>query len=341
MAHSLRSIWLFSLAISIIFMIFIGGLTRLTDSGLSMTEWKPVTGLIPPLSEPAWEAEFTKYKNSPEYKLHNFNMNLAEFKPIYLLEFFHRLAGRFTALLYALPLLFFLITKKIFLRQAWPLIAGFVLLLLQGFLGWYMVKSGLIDQPKVSHFRLAAHLMLAVFLYIIIYWRWLKEISEPILLVSNQSVRAECRLNLLIIILLLLQILLGGLVAGLDAGLIYNNFPLMGEYFIPSEIYSANIFSINLSDPVLIQFLHRIGAYLVASLILLFIYFSLKIGHKRLTKSIILIFLALIGQMGLGILTILYCVPVPVALLHQLGAILLLSALLWSYFLLKGPWQEE
>lgn len=328
------SIWLFAMCIAVIFMIFIGGLTRLTDSGLSITEWNPVSGILPPFDQQSWDVEFGKYKQSPEYIKYNSGMSLEEFKSIYLLEFYHRIAGRVTSLLYLIPLVFFIATGRINRKDLGIYILALILLACQGVMGWYMVKSGLISNPHVSHFRLAAHLMLAVLLYSILFWQLMKNSFEPILLPSNVSVTYQKFLCFASIILLFIQIVFGAFVAGLDAGLVYNSFPLMGDSFIPHEVSNLAFSITSFSDPVFVQFTHRMFAYILFVVITIFCFSSLKLKNNKFSTSIFYVVIALFIQMLAGIVTILYMVPIPIALLHQFGAMLLLSCLLWSCFLL-------
>jgi len=334
--NRLISIWLGAMCFAIIIMIFIGGLTRLTESGLSITEWNPVSGIIPPLNLSDWEIEFDKYKKSPEYLKHNMGMDIAEFKSIYLLEFIHRIAGRATGLLYIVPLLFFIIRGKIRSKDYAIYIVALILLALQGFMGWYMVKSGLISDPYVSHYRLAAHLMIAVFLYIIMFWQCIRNCFCSSLLIAPidfNKIKIWCVVS---IILLLVQIMFGAFVAGLDAGLVYNNFPMMGDSYIPHEI-SANTISISSwSDPVFVQFCHRIMAYILFITIFVLCWKSIKLGDNKLSLISKYMFMALILQISLGIFTLIYQVPIIFALLHQLGAMLLLSFLIVVYFLIKN-----
>lgn len=330
------SIWLGLMCCAIIAMIFIGGLTRLTESGLSITEWNPVSGVLPPMNTESWNVEFDKYKKSPEYLKHNNNMGLEEFKSIYLLEFIHRIAGRIISLLYLLPLIFFYFKGIIKNKDLKIYLFALILLGLQGFMGWYMVQSGLISNPYVSHYRLASHLMLAVFLYIIIFWQMMKN-SFDIMLVSVDNKLSSLKyLCLFSILILLIQITFGAFVAGLHAGLVYNNFPMMGDSFIPSEILLSNISIASFRDPIFVQFIHRITAYLLFAIISIFCIFGIKLGNNKLKRVIIYIFLALLFQIFLGVLTLIYFVPVSLALIHQFGAILLLSCLLWAYFLIKS-----
>jgi heme a synthase len=327
-------LWLSVVCAAIIFMIFIGGLTRLTDSGLSITEWKPVSGIIPPLDQKSWNIEFDKYKQSPEYVKYNFDMSLSEFKSIYLLEFYHRIAGRVTGLVYFIPLMFFLLKGFINLKESRIYFFALFLFLSQGVMGWYMVKSGLISNPHVSHYRLAGHLMLAVFLYIILFWQLMRNAFESILFPVGQSIRLQKNLCFASIILLLVQMVLGAFVAGLDAGLVYNSFPLMGDNFMPDEVVNLGISISSFSDPVFVQFIHRLFAYILFIVIVIYCFFAMKLNIRKISRSVLYIIIALIIQMLAGIFTVLYMVPVPIALGHQLGAIILLSFLLWSYFLL-------
>ncbi len=295
--------WLYSCAFMIVIMISIGGLTRLSDAGLSIVEWKPIFGIIPPITDNDWVDEFSKYQTSPEYKVFNSDMLLPEFKQIFWLEFIHRVAGRLTGLIICLPLIFFYASGKLPFKQNKSYILLPILVIAQGIMGWYMVKSGLSSDPYVSHFRLAAHLMLAIALYSIVIHKIHK---------SHNSVLESTTL-----VLIYIQIFLGALVAGLDAGLIYNTFPLMGGDFIPKELYaSENIFS----DAASVQFMHRTLAYMVTA-------FCLTLAYKKKNASILLV---IIFQVATGITILLYNVPISVALLHQLGAVILLTVVLMN-----------
>ena len=330
------SLWLRIMCLGIIAMIFIGGLTRLTESGLSITEWNVVSGVIPPLDSISWNEEFDKYKQSPEYIKHNMGMSLSEFKSIYMLEFIHRLAGRVVSILYVIPLMIFLGKGYIRGRQSAIYIVALLLLATQGVMGWYMVKSGLVSNPYVSHYRLAAHLMFAVFLYMILFWQLMKNSFDIMLIPIDTPVCKVKFWSLLSIVLLLIQMMLGAFVAGLNAGLVYNSFPLMGDNFVPHEISNISLSIKFFSEPVFVQFIHRMMAYLLFSVICIFSYYGLSLGNSRFSRVVIYVILALIFQMLIGILTLLYDVPISLALLHQFGAVLLLSFLLWGYFMLKS-----
>ena len=327
------TLWLRVMCAAIICMIFIGGLTRLTDSGLSITEWKPVTGILPPLNEAAWISEFDKYKQTPEYIQINNNMNLAEFKSIFWLEFIHRIAGRITGILYIFPLIYFLFNKTINSKKIYIYLIGLILLISQGIAGWYMVKSGLISAPCVSHFRLAIHLLLAIALYALLFWQLMRESFYKIPIdIKTNLVPLNIGLNICLI-LLFIQITFGAFVAGLDAGLVYNQFPLMGDSIIPNEITSGKFGLNSFYDPVFVQFIHRMLAYIVTIAILVTCLIGLKIQNLLLSKSLVYLIITLILQIMVGILTLIYLVPIILALLHQIGAVILLSTLLWVKYL--------
>ena len=328
------SIWLFSLCCAIICMIFIGGLTRLTDSGLSMTEWHPVTGWLPPMNIEEWKISFLKYKQSPEFIKLNFLLTIEDFKSIYLLEFIHRIAGRITGFIVIIPLCFFIIRGDIKKKEIKFYLLILIIFAMQGFMGWYMVKSGLIANPHVSHFRLAAHLFLAFLLYSLIYWQYMLYSCNIILLSNDVDLFKQkfwCNIS---IILLILQVILGAFVAGLKAGLVYNNFPLMGEYFIPLELQNMNWSFSLFKDPVFVQFLHRMIAYFLCISIVIYARYIFTLPSRRIIKSIFFVILILIIQITLGIITLIYSVPISFALAHQICAIILLTSLLRSRFLL-------
>jgi cytochrome c oxidase assembly protein subunit 15 len=311
--------WLIISAILVFVMIALGGLTRLTNSGLSMVEWQLFT-LLPPLGEKAWLVEFNKYQTSPEFKLINVGMDLAGFKAIFWLEYAHRILGKFIGIFIILPAAYGYI-KKYFTNETWPIIIC-ALVMMQGLLGWYMVKSGLINNPHVSHYNLASHLFCAAILYSVIIWRILVYspcTNRPTAILPGISPLLNCLLALTF-----LQIIMGAFVAGLKAGLVYNQFPLMGESFIPIEL---NYWNINLlSDPVFIQFLHRIIAYLILALSLITSY---KLYTYKLHNYAIMLLLAPLAQTILGIVALIYHVPLVIALLHQSGSIVLLSVILF------------
>lgn len=325
--------WLFCLCGFIALIVVVGGTTRLTDSGLSITEWQPVTGVVPPLDQPSWEAEFAKYKQIPEYTRINKGMSLAEFKRIYWWEWLHRLLGRMAGVLFLVPFLYFLWRKRFSARDIPHMLTMFALGGAQGALGWYMVKSGLVDRVDVSQYRLAAHLGMAFFLYGYIFWIALgylhgsKANRTQITVAGSGSL---IWLSKLLCLLVFLQVLLGALVAGLDAGLTYNSWPLMDGRWIPKGLWLETPAYLNLFENItMVQFNHRVMAAIIALVAL----WSLLAGFRahvpgRVKASILLTACVVAGQFALGIWTLIAVVPFKLAILHQLGALLLLSVTL-------------
>jgi len=318
-------IWLALVCFCIIMVVGIGGLTRLEGAGLSITQWKPITGIVPPMD-----------KNSPEYIKLNRGMDLHDFKFIYLLEFFHRLAGRLVAIVFLLPLLFFVARGTIKFKEL--SFYGIVALLFaaQGFMGWYMVKSGLISDPHVSHYRLGAHLLLAMLIYSLLFWRLMKNSFDILLIPTGYDLGPISFWAQVSLFLLFWQIFLGALVAGLGAGHVYNDFPYMGESFVPYEFHNLEMWDLqNFANPVFVQFMHRNIAYILFFIISLLSIRTIRMGNSKLTKAGFLLLFSLILQVGLGIFTLIEHVPVYLGLMHQLGAIFLLSCLLWLLFLTR------
>jgi cytochrome c oxidase assembly protein subunit 15 len=318
--------WLITCAAVIFGMILLGGVTRLTDSGLSMVDWKPIKGIIPPITQADWQAMFLKYQQYPEYQKTNFAMTLAEFKPIFMYEYLHRMLGRFIGLLFAVPFLFFYLKKRIAPGLTPRLLVLLVLGGSQGLLGWYMVKSGLVDNPHVSQYRLTAHLGMAVFIYGFIFWTIL-DLLAPEYKQPAQLKRFSYSLSGLIF----LMILSGGLVAGTRAGIPYPTWPLMGDSFIPSGLYSTQPFWLSaFEDMLTIQFNHRMFAYLIVILVCSFSYKALRSKLQGPLKMAIYCFLGLLVlQVVLGISTLIFYIPVPVAAAHQVCAVALLSVSLF------------
>lgn len=321
--------WLLLICAMIFAMVVLGGVTRLTNSGLSMTEWKPITGWLPPLSDGAWIAEFERYKQFPEYKKINFGMDLAGFKAIFWLEFSHRVLGRSIGLVYLLPFLFFLWRKRIdgtLMPKLWLM---FALGGLQGGLGWWMVASGLVERPDVSHYRLTAHLGLAVIIYG--YGVWL---ALGLLIPTSGYLSARLdglyRLAHVLIAAIFVVMLSGGLVAGLDAGFAYNTFPTMNGQWWPDGIAVMSPWYANIvENTITVQFNHRWLATLTAMVICFFWFRAVRSDlsdHVRLAVHAFLAALAV--QVTLGIVTLITVVPVPLAAAHQAGALLLLTAAL-------------
>lgn len=314
-------IWLITGALLVGAMVIIGGITRLTQSGLSMVDWKPLTGILPPLDDSEWNAEFDNYKKFPEYQILNSDFNLSDFKSIYWWEYIHRILGRFLGLVFIFPFAFFLARKafnRVWLKR---LLILFILGGFQGFLGWFMVKSGLIDNPAVSHYRLAAHLISAFGVFSYILWLILK-IINPNISVESKLVK---KLSLGMLSLLILQILYGAFVAGLKAGHIYNTYPKMGADFIshiiPSSFDKDGFISL-IQEPSTVQFFHRHLPILLLIVILIMLFQSkTKIG--QLSSKVILA--AWFFQFILGVLALLYNVPIFLGVVHQFGALIILS----------------
>ncbi len=332
--------WLLFCAAVIFCMILLGGVTRLTHSGLSMVEWKPLIGVVPPLSEASWQQTFAKYQQFPEYLEVNRGMDLESFKSIFLFEYAHRLLGRLIGVIFLLPFLYFWISGKISRRLTPKLVLMFVLGGLQGGLGWYMVKSGLVDIPRVSQYRLAAHLGAAVIIYGYILWVAFGLLFDSASGGNRTHMASPLRSFAYTITgLLFVMILLGGLVAGTRAGFAYPTFPLMGESFIPGGLYATDppwlaIFE----DITTVQFNHRMLAYGLIVLIIGFAVWGLKreSANKPLRVGLYLLLGALLLQVSLGISTLLLHVPVPLAAAHQGGAILLFSCSLYVSYCLRN-----
>jgi cytochrome c oxidase assembly protein subunit 15 len=333
-------IWLLVGCSMIALMVAIGGITRLTHSGLSMVTWKPVTGFIPPLNESEWINEFSKYKTSPEYIKKNYHFTLKEFKEIFFWEYIHRLIGRIIGIVFLVPFLYFLITKKIKSKKLiLNLLIMFLLGGLQGFAGWYMVKSGLVDNPNVSHYRLAIHLLLALFLFSFIYWNVLK-LQFPQKEIRTSITNKIYNYSLLLLFITVLQIIYGAFMAGLKAGKMYPTYPKMGAEWMPNIIFDnfkEQGFYALFDDSYTIQFVHRWLAVIVL-FFSLYIFYLVKnkfISYKQ-KKSIRLLLYAIIIQFFLGIVTILYSVPVVLGVLHQFGGFLYLIGLINVIYFFKN-----
>ncbi|HEX6957856.1 MAG TPA: COX15/CtaA family protein [Ferrovibrio sp.] len=310
--------WLFAVAALVALMVVIGGLTRLTESGLSIVEWKPITGVIPPLNHAEWVAEFEKYKLFPEYQKINIGMTLEGFKSIFWLEYIHRLLGRLIGVVFALPMIWFWLRGRIPVGMKRHLVAMFLLGGSQGALGWFMVKSGLVDNPDVSHYRLTAHLGLALLIFCYILWGALSLVRSGRMISGRGGGIAAA-----LAVVVFAQILSGGLVAGLNAGLVYNTWPLMDGQFVPDGLLIANPWWINSFENVMtVQFQHRMGAYTVATLAIVT---ALLLKGKAATGLRHALLTVVAVQIGLGIATLLHHVPVALGTLHQGGAVLVLT----------------
>ncbi len=318
--------WLGVVILMIVAMIVVGGATRLTNSGLSITEWKPIHGVVPPLNAAEWQEEFDKYRQIPQYQQINKGMSLDAFKSIFWWEWAHRLLGRLIGAVFFVPLVFFWVTGRIEKNLVPPLIGLFVLGGLQGAVGWWMVASGLVNRVDVSQYRLATHLTLACFILAATVWvrRGLGADDGD----ARDRVAPLKGMATFLIVLVFVQIFLGGLVAGLDAGFTYNTWPLMDGALIPSRVYEYEpVWRSVFEDVMTVQFDHRMVAYLllVAAFIHAFQAFRVAPGSRAARRARFLALLV-IAQAGIGVMTLLMVVPIDLALTHQFGAAVVLIA---------------
>ena len=340
-------LWLFSGCFLIFVMVVVGGITRLTGSGLSITKWEVVTGTIPPLNETEWQHEFELYKQSPQFQKINSHFGIDEFKDIYWWEYIHRLLGRLIGIVFIIPFLYFLLTKKLDKPLILKCLFLFALGGLQGFLGWYMVKSGLVDMPNVSHFRLALHLTTAFITFGFTFWYAFGLIhTEKIPL--DTAGKKFYNLTIAVFVVTLIQIVFGAFVAGLKAGYVYNTWPLMGEKLIADSFFEAfntmgwHALVDNISG---VQVAHRYLAYLVFFAVLFIYWYGRKnaaSGVLRLSKGQLdalgIAAVLVVLQFLLGIFTILYSVPVVLGVLHQVGAFFLFAGIIYLLHRMKwGP----
>ena len=324
--------WLFASLILVFLIIIVGGLTRLTDSGLSITEWELFKGLLPPFSEKSWDEYFQEYKKIPQYKLLNSNMTMNEFKIIFYWEYFHRLLARLIGLFFLVPLIYFYFSKKISNNYINVCFLIFLLIVLQGIIGWFMVQSGLVTNTSVSHYRLSIHLSTAIIIISSIYWLILNALSKQnkiFFSFSNQNSPFQ-----ILILLILLQIIIGAFVSGLDAGKIYQTWPMMGQNFIPDDIYFDNMnILVDFGNHSLVQFYHRIFAYFI---VLYVLSLSIYIYKNRILElysplKILLFFLFL--QIILGVSTLISGLNIYLASIHQITSVLLVLSAINLYYL--------
>ena len=311
--------WLWAVALLVITVVAVGGITRLTESGLSITEWKPVSGVLPPLTEAGWQAEFEKYKQIPEYKEINAGMSLAAFKGIFFWEWLHRILGRLVGMALLVPLAFFAWRRAIPAGFGARLLGLAALVGLQGAIGWWMVASGLVDRTDVSHFRLALHLLTALFLLAALVWT-----ARDFALMARDRVAVRPRLigvAWAVIAILFVQLLLGAWVAGLNAGYVASTWPSMNDHFVPEGIdWSRGAWFAFTNDPFLLHFLHRWWSWAAAIALLLL---ARTLGRRGARTEAMLLILVVAAQMTLGILTVVTGVSMWIAVLHQVtGAIL-------------------
>ena len=323
--------WLLLITLLVALMIIIGGLTRLTNSGLSITRWDLFVGIIPPLNLEQWETTFSLYKKIPEYKLVNISMTLEQFKIIFWWEYSHRLLGRLIGLSFILPLLFFTFKKILNDKKLISLYIIFFLICFQGFIGWYMVQSGLTERTDVSHFRLSLHLTLAFIIFIMLLWNLLiYKIKENFF----YHKKLPFNLPLIFFIFIFFQIILGALLSGLDGGKLYQTWPLMNSNYFPDDSSYIDLLSLkSLNTPSLVQFIHRNIAYFIFFVFLLLARIIFKNNDLDYLRPItILIFLSLVLQIILGILTVLSGALTIFASMHQIGSILLITTSLILVF---------
>ena len=315
-------IWLLLTIIMVILMILIGGVTRLTDSGLSMVEWRPLWGFLPPISQFEWNRVFELYMKSPEYIFKNKGMSLEEFKEIFFWEYFHRLWGRLIGIIFIIPLLFFIIVKKIPKSILSKLFLILFLGGLQGFIGWWMVKSGLVNDPTVSQYRLTIHLSNALLILSLLIWVYL-DVKEGVSQIKPDF-------SFFMFSILFITIIAGAFVAGMDAGLMYNEYPFMGDSLIP-ENYGEYQLLDPFENPASAQFHHRHLALFTTLCTLFYCYkYYFESEDKKVKKLSLLISIVVCSQFTLGIITLINMVPVYLGAIHQTGAVILFISLICS-----------
>ena len=327
--------WLYCSFTIVFLIIIVGGLTRLTNSGLSITEWELFEGILPPLNSKSWEAYFDLYKQIPQYKLLNFNMNLSEFKVIFYWEYVHRMLARLIGLFFLIPLIYFYLTKQIKKEYIYICILIFFFILFQGVIGWYMVKSGLVNDVTVSHYRLSIHLIIAIIIFSSIFWL-LKNFYHK----KNKSFFCFSKKYLpyqFLIIIIFLQIAMGAFVSGLDAGMIYQTWPMMGNSFFPNDILFndlKNLFKFN--NHSLVQLYHRILAYLIVLYVFFISINIFKNKKEYLYRPLTYLLLTLILQVFLGIVTLTSGLNIFLASAHQIVGVLLVFSAINLYYLITN-----
>ena len=323
--------WLISLLIFIAIIVIVGGLTRLTDSGLSITTWDVVSGILPPLNTNEWEKVFNLYKEIPQFYLLNQSMTLNEFKVIYYWEYIHRVLGRILGLLFLIPFIYIYLKKVLNNNYNWNFFVLFLLILLQGTVGWYMVKSGLVENTTVSHYRLAIHLNLALILFSAIFWYLLniKNKKNKIFFNFNNNFI----LPKIFIFLVFLQITFGAFTSGLDAGKVYQTWPLMNNYFFPDDLSFRDIvFPKIFNEPSFVQFIHRKLAYIILLFVLAISFLTFYKKNKDMYNSVYFLLAMIFVQIILGIFTLLSGAYILIASLHQISTILLLISSIYFYY---------
>jgi heme a synthase len=328
------AIWLLSGCFLIFAMVVLGGITRLTGSGLSITEWNVIMGTLPPLNEKQWSDAFEKYKQIPQFQKLNYNYSLDDFKKIFFWEYLHRLIGRLIGVVFIIPFIYFLVKKKLDREWIQKSLFLFVLGAVQGFLGWFMVKSGLTDRTSVSHYRLAIHLVTAFITFGFTFWYALQ------LLYPNERNSHTWKIYKLlkyILAFVTLQIIYGAFVSGMKAGRFANTFPTMDGEWIPSGIHAMSPGYINLfENPITVQFIHRWVAMTIVILVILLVVKSRQIVlSAHLSKTINLCLIMVIFQFILGLLTLLYKVPIAMAVMHLVGGFALFTIVISALYFSK------
>ncbi|MCI5043394.1 MAG: COX15/CtaA family protein [Aquisalinus sp.] len=333
------AIWLYAMCALVALMVTVGGATRLTDSGLSITQWDLIIGTLPPMSEEKWLSEFEKYQQIPEFERVNSSMDLEGFKTIYWWEWGHRNLGRFIGLAYLIPMLWFVFSGAVTSRPLKLQLGGIFLLICgQGAMGWYMVSSGLVDRVDVSQYRLAAHLGLAVIIFGLLFWLAMKFSLKQVGAVPEKGTRQTYRWwTIGIMVAVFAQIILGAFVAGLRAGKTYNTWPLMDGKFFPDGYFVGQADFLHAFETMAaVQFNHRLGAYVLVALAITF-WLILRRAGADYGRRALLVTGAVFLQALLGIWTLLAAVPISLGLWHQLGALVVLIAVLFNLFRLTEP----
>ena len=324
--------WLFVSLILVFLIVIIGGLTRLTNSGLSITEWELITGILPPMSDNSWNLYFEQYKKIPQFNLINFNMNLDEFKVIFYWEYIHRILARLIGLFFLLPLIYFYFSKSIRKEYMFVCFLIFSLIVFQGIIGWYMVKSGLINDVTVSHYRLSIHLVTALIIISMIFWLLKNIISK-----NKKKFFQISIINFpfqIFILMIFIQIIMGAFVSGLDAGQIYQTWPLMGNSFLPNDLIFENLNDLfELDNRSLVQFYHRLFAYVIIIYSFFLVIFIYKNKFNELYKALKIVLLFLFLQAILGVLTLISGLNIYLVSFHQITSVLLIFSALNLYYL--------
>jgi len=324
-------LWHLIVILFLISLISIGGFTRLTNSGLSITNWELFSGILPPLNQQSWDSYFSLYKTIPQYNELNAGMTIDEFKYIFWWEYIHRLLARFLGLVYMLPFIFFVLRKIIYKNNFYYYLSILLLFIFQGFLGWFMVKSGLSVNIDVSHFRLAAHLGVAVIILLLIFWAFLNSRNQQL----GIKLFTNSHLLLIFLLLIYIQIIFGAFTSGLDAGRIYQTWPYMNLNFLPDEVTLKSFFSKEIfTDRAHVQLLHRLNAYLICVVFVIFYAYKLKKRETHLTGLAWILFFLII-QIFLGITTLISGLNIYLAALHQLTSIFLVMSIVSSIYRLK------